>query len=284
MIASARSSGAVSIVNALLGGPGSSVGIELYTEVRIEEEPEGQGMRFPPGGEVPALLSTTLAAATERFHAPPGIGGRILVRTEVPVACGLKSSSAVGTALVRAVARWAGADPPFAEVARIAAEGARRSGQSATGAFDDCLASVGSGIWVTENRADRVLTRLPTPSNLGVVLWIPPGEHPPSSELLGRFVGSRSDAPGDLVLAGRWEEAMEENSRHVEEALGYPPTPREELHRLGAAAVGISGCGPAVAAVAPVASLPGIARALARRPGLHITTRFRNGSPQEGTA
>ena len=69
----------------------------------------------------------------------------------------------------------------------------------------------------------------------------------------------------DAVLAGDWTGAMAANSTIVEKVMGYRYGPlREAVARAGAVAAGVSGLGPAFAAVAPVSRRPRVMGALPR--------------------
>ncbi|MCI4366718.1 MAG: shikimate kinase, partial [Thermoplasmata archaeon] len=206
-----------------------------------------------------------------------GMDLTVRIRSEVPPSIGLKSSSALGTALVLALADARGASVSTEAAARRSAEIARAIGQSATGAFDDCMASVSSGAWITDNRTDRVLRHDRIAHGLEVVLWIPPGQHAPSTELIDRFHPAPAGPATRLALAGRTWEALESNGRAVEEALGLSPTGADDLRAVGAIAAGVTGMGPARAIVAPTNRIDAIVRHLDGRPGEVRRVGFRSG-------
>jgi len=218
-----------------------------------------------------------LAAALERTGLSSSPAVTLSIVSEIPSGAGLKSSSAVGSAIVRAVDAAAGRSSSAEETARVSAEVSRRVGASATGAYDDALAGLSSGAVVTDNRGDRLLRTYPIPRGLGVALWIPPGAHPPSPELLARFRTNPMLAQEavDAALEGRLWEAMDANSRLVEAAMGYPYGElRERLRQCGATASGASGLGPAFAVIGPVERLPALLEALPAGPGIRRTASF----------
>ena len=164
-------------------------------------------------------------------------------RSEIPVGCGLEDSSALGTALTLAVARAKGNEPTAEAAAHDGMRIAREIGQSATGAFDDCMASVLPGIWITDNRTDAILRHDPVPPGLEVVVSIPGASSPVA--VIDRFRATPGKATV-LALGGRPWEALEANGRAVELALGTAPLDLEEVRALGAvASPGVSGLGPA---------------------------------------
>ena len=103
------------------------------------------------------------------------------------------------------------------------------------------------------------------PADLRSVLWVPRKEHPSTSDLRALFSGVKEDATEAvrLAIAGRFFEAMRLNTQLVERALGYDYA---QLHALGkeggALASGVSGNGPALAFVVPLAKVPAVVRRL----------------------
>ncbi len=253
-----RATAAITIANALPSGIGAALGIGLETTVELLVYRDGRDGSEPvvrPSSAATPLVRKALEVARARYLGDAADGrAELSVRSDIPVGRGLKSSSAVASAVVRAVADAVGARPPAVEVARLVAQVSRESGVSATGAFDDALAGVRPGIVVTDNATDRLLHELPAPSAAGVVLWIPVGEHAPSPALRERFA---AEAPAareilPLLLRGDWAEAMGQNSELVERVMGYRYGGlRAECRRRGALASGTSGMGPAFAAVVP---------------------------------
>jgi shikimate kinase len=258
---------AISVVNALPLGIGAAVGIDWPATATAElgrGGPHEPSLVVTPRAARTPLVRSASAAARTRFS--PRVPGalRLRVRSSIPRGRGLKSSSAVASAVALATARACGRDPTPRAIARISAEVGRSVGVSATGAFDDALAGLVSYVVVTNNRNDTVLRRYPLPPALAVALWIPPGRHPASPTVRQRFGRDRTLARRsvDAALDRDWAAAMTANSRLVESAMGYR---YERLHATlraaGAVASGVSGLGPAVAAIAPTPSVRRVLRA-----------------------
>jgi shikimate kinase len=276
-----RASGAITFVNALHCGQGCAAAIDLGCEVAVELERTLPGELprtvIDPGSDTP-LVRAALAhglratAPTEKFDV------RLSVRSAIPWARGLKSSSAVTVAVLEAVSRAYGTLPEPAFLARTSAELSRSLGISATGAFDDALAAIGGGVVLTDNANFEVLATGAAGSEWEVAIWFPPEEHAASSSLAGRFQGNVRE--GQLAMAeamtGDYLAAMLRNTRLVEKALryGYGPM-RVELLRQGALGAGVCGMGPAIAAVAPGDRLVRVSEAFPQSRGEVILTRFR---------
>ncbi len=274
-----ESTAAITVVNALSTGIGCAVGIDLRARAEVVVTPETAGPVLeigPPTSRTP-LVEASLSAAVEEYLPDRHVRARLEIRSEIPVAIGLKSSSAVSTATLLAVARAAEVPAPVAEVARRSAEIARRVGASATGAFDDALAGLTHEMVVTNNYTDELIRDVAVEPGLEVALWIPPGAHRPSPSVRHRF--SADDPLGaqaaEAALRGEWWTAMGLNSELVERAMGYAYAPyREAVAREGARGSGASGLGPAFAAVAPRERIDAVLACLPPSAGARRAIRF----------
>jgi shikimate kinase len=280
MNGTARTSAAITITNALPTGVGCAAGIELRTEARVSLTADGSGpspaLEIPRESRTP-VVEESLRVGLSRYFSQPGVVARLSLRSEIPIARGLKSSSAVSTAILLAVARAAGQRPPLLEIARQSAEVGRRAGVSATGALDDALAGLEPGFVVTDNGRGEVLRRSDIDPGWGVVLYIPPQSHPPSPNLLSAFSSDRpaGELAARAAMGGDWATAMRLNTELVERTMGYSYGEiRDRLRTRGAFASGVSGLGPTLAAIAPAGRLPDLLRALPSDSATRLTVRF----------
>jgi shikimate kinase len=281
------STGAITIVNALATGIGAAAAIELPVEAEVDVLPAGSEARplaIDPGSDSP-LTRATLATALRLYFPGGKATAHLAIRSSIPPARGLKSSSAVGAAIVDAVARAAGARPSTEVLARAAASVAEAIGLSATGAFDDALASLEGGVVVTDNTWRSVIRRGLIDPKLCVVLWIPPTPHAPSSQWAEAFQGERTSGTlaADAAREGRWTKAMEINSALVERVMGYDYRAlRDDLGRRGALASGVSGMGPTLAVLVPPEHLVRVESGLPAGEGEIRTVPFRAPTAAEG--
>jgi shikimate kinase len=261
-----RTSAAVTVVNALPTGVGCALGIERYVTatVDLERSREDRVECSPVTSATPLVLSSARAALL-RFAPSGERRAMVELRSEVPVSKGLKSSSAVSTAVIRAVARAAGKDPSLLEVARLSAEVGRSTGVSATGALDDGLAGLCAGFVLTDNRTDSLLAVLPSDRTWSAVVLVPPGHHPAAPSVRERFEAAASEGQriANAARAGRFLEAMQLNTQLVERLMGYDYARlRENITAAGAVSVGVSGLGPALAALVPARRQPEVLASL----------------------
>ncbi|HTW55500.1 MAG TPA: shikimate kinase [Thermoplasmata archaeon] len=281
-----RSHAAITIVNALPTGVGAAVGIDLTVTARATVAPaERAALAVDPPDSATPVVREAVREALGLEARSPARTIHLAIASEIPPAVGLKSSSAVASAVVGAVAAAIGERPGPEAVARLAAAASRRAGVSATGAFDDALAGVSAGVVVTDNARDALLRRWPVGPGLGVVLWVPDGRHPPAPELHERFRRYAADArrAADAATAGRCWEAMRLNTELVDAVMGYDR--RELARRLrahGAVATGTSGLGPALAAVGPRERLSELAAELRGAPGTVREVAFAAPAATEG--
>ncbi|MCI4372498.1 MAG: shikimate kinase [Thermoplasmata archaeon] len=250
-----RSSAAVTVVNALPTGVGCAIGIQRFVTASAELSPDRSfSVDCTPTEAATPLLTASVRAALVRFGMGDERHASIDLRSEIPIGKGLKSSSAVSTAIIRAVARAGGLNPPALEVARLAAEVGRAVGVSATGALDDALAGLRPGFQITDNREEVLLAEGMPESGWTAVVYVPHGVHPPAPSLRSDFEAAAPEGRriAEAALAGRYAEAMRLNSELVEHILGYEYAElRSRLTAAGAEGVGVSGLGPALAALVP---------------------------------
>ncbi len=258
---------AISFVNALLTGTGAAAAISLSVRARVELTPAAGpvgALDIPVGSDTP-LLRRGLLESLRRLEPEETFDVTIGIDSSIPVGRGLKSSSALGVAIYRAVASAVRKSVEPQDAARFSSELGRAVGVSATGAFDDAIASASGGFVVAETERTRILRHDAPDSDWRAVLWIPRTPHPPSPDWLDRFRGRSAEARAGVEAAklGGYLVAMERNTELVEQLLGYDYRPlRRELRRQGALASGVSGMGPTLAAIARARDGPKVSRAM----------------------
>ena len=259
--------GAISFVNALPTGIGAAAAISLGVRAEVElSRSSGASGAF----EIPAASDTPLvrAAVLDALRAvAPDETFDISLRltSSIPPGRGLKSSSAVPVAILRAIASATGRTPSASDAAVFSAEVGRISGVSATGAFDDAAAAAMGGLVVADTRDRRMLRHDAADADWSAVLWVPRDPHRPSPEWSEAFraKAGAARAATEAAQSGRYLVAMDRNTELVEQVMGYSYRPlRHELRRQGALASGVSGMGPTLAAVAPRGNRSKVSRAM----------------------
>lgn len=275
-----RASAAITVVNALPTGVGCAVGIGLYATAEVHVRPTRRlhrpTLEIPPEVRTP-LVEEALRAGLARYFASVPSDATLSLHSEIPVARGLKSSSAVACAVLSAVAQAAHATVAPIEIARVSADVAQETGVSATGALDDALAGLSPGFVVTDNHRRTILREGVVDTEWEAALFVPATPHRPSPEWSAAFRARAEEGARAVAAAreGEWWAAMERNTELVESVMGYPYAElRQTLRKEGALASGVSGLGPTLAAVAPRNRIEGILDSLPADEGLRLRVPF----------
>ncbi|MCG3109738.1 Shikimate kinase [Metallosphaera sp. J1] len=224
--------GGVSVVNALPSWYGSSMAVNMKVEVRVRE-----GKR-----NVEDPLLVTILDHFSRLGLPDL---EVQVESEIPVGSGLKSSSAVSTALIGEIARKYSLE---VDVPKLSAILSLKAGVSYTGALDDAISSWYGGISFTYNKEFKVLKRERAPTDVVVVILERSGKGKIELNRLRSFRTLFLEI-FRMALQGRIWDAMKLNGIAIAEILGLPTDLVEDALRQGALASGLSGNGPSYFAV-----------------------------------
>ncbi len=194
-------------------------------------------------------------------------GETIDVRCARPPSRGLKTSSSVAAALVQAGTRAAGKEPSWDQVAAAAVATSREAGVAVTGAFDDQVATIRGGCHLTDNRNCKILQTIIVPA-WHVAIWVPTAAIAKSQvrALDARPIAVQARAVERLVRAGNIPAAITANGSlfhglYQQHGLPVSDAPTQAALAAGALGAGLSGTGPAVAAIferpGPIADVPG---------------------------
>ncbi|PSP82943.1 shikimate kinase [Halobacteriales archaeon QS_1_68_17] len=247
----AEAPAAGTVLNALANARGSAFAIDAYTTATVELDPDADGIE----GEIadaPDADTRLIERCVELVVDAHGAeeGGRVRTESEVPMAAGLKSSSAAANATVLATldALEAGDRMTHEDAARLGVMAARDVGVTVTGAFDDASASMLGGVTVTDNDRDELLARGEV--DWDVLVWTPP-ERAYSADAdveRCRQVAPMADLAADLAEDGAFGRAMTVNGLAFCAALEFPTEPLIEAMPR-ADGVSLSGTGPSFVAV-----------------------------------
>ncbi len=244
-----ESGGALTVVNALVSGMGAALGVKLRVRVEVSDTGGPGYTTIRPRSVSGGLLDTVYHEFAERL----GVKATELyvrVTSELPSGVGMKSSSSVANALILALADAYGVQVDAMDVLCINASASIRAGVSYTGALDDAAACLLGGVRVTDNHRRLILASYGAAPEAAVFL-IPSGiSRPDVKKLLRPQMRCSVATAHRLALTGRYHEALNLNGMVYAYAYGYPTEPIVEAWRLGVSAAGISGNGPAYAALA----------------------------------
>jgi len=270
--------GAVTIVNAISCGLGAALGVDLWTEasVKLTGEPgvvEGKIMSDPE--ESPVLTEKTVHRVLRHLNLDKEHGAHVETRSNIPIARGLKSSSAAANAIALATLAALNADVEDITVVNLGVDAAMEAGVTITGAFDDACASYFGNIVVTDNRSRRVLKRFAAKDDYTVLIHAPPHKVYTAESGVDkmRLIAREVETIHQEALLGNYWAAMTLNGLVYSAVLGYDPSAAVEALSAGAVAASLSGKGPAVAAVVPAENVDVVKDAWESREGNIIETK-----------
>jgi shikimate kinase len=246
----ARAPAAGTVLNALANETGSAFAIDEYTTatVELDDSPDVTGTVAEDPNADTRLVEACVERVVERFG--DGQGGTVHTESDVPMASGLKSSSAAANATVLATLSALDATDELTreDACRLGVNVARDVGVTVTGAFDDASASMLGGVTVTDNASDELLAREEV--DWDVLVYTPP-ERAYSADAdveRCRNVTSMAELVAELALDGEFERAMTVNGLAFCAALGFSPEPMVDVMD-DVAGVSLSGTGPSFTAV-----------------------------------
>ena len=239
--------GAISILHSLGLGKGCSIGIELSTEVTLVDEEtiisdDSHGL----------LDAVEKCWRSEGLPIPDKFGW--VIRSDLPIGQGLKSSSAVANAAFRALnnGSWTGLSDP--EIADLSVEAQRIAKCTVTGSMDDTWASLQSGWKLVDPKlrsSDSIILQGEIEEDYCVIIILRGRRGAIIAEdsfRLQRPIFERSLAS---VISGSPIDSISSNGMAVAAATNDHLALRisNSLIALGAVASGITGSGPSISVV-----------------------------------
>ncbi len=242
--------GAGTIINAISTWKGAAFGIDLKTFADVELSESTSSIRGSiegmPDGDT-TLIERSVELVLEHFGMK--MGGTVTTRSEVPLARGLKSSSAAANATILATLDAIGESMEPLDAVRIGVQASKEAGVTITGAFDDACASFFGGIVVTDNKEMKLVKRVER--KMDVLVFAPDKKAFSAQTDVSRskLVAPWVDIAYDLALDGEYERAMTLNGFLYCGALGFDTEPMMQALELGIEGVSLSGTGPAYTAL-----------------------------------
>lgn len=226
--------GGITIVNAVPSWFGGAIAIDLRVSARVR----ACHTRCTYQSK---LVETIAKYFMTRYSLQPF---EIEIHSEIPPMSGLKSSSAVAVASIKAIVNRFSIDELC--IPRLAAELSKEAGASITGALDDAAAAYYGGAVLTDNLNMKILRLFEPPHEISTVVAVKGfrGIHI-DVEKLRRYSSIFYDIFLRALEGGIFE-AMRLNGLAIARFLGYDEDPIIEVLNRGALAAGVSGNGPSV--------------------------------------
>jgi shikimate kinase len=270
--AEAISHGAATIINAIATGKGAAVGVDLWTKASVtltDEEGIVTVNIRSDSSENPALAQKTVQRVLKHFSLENQFGAKVETTSNIPVARGLKSSSAAANAIVLATTAALERSLDDVLVVKLGVDGALDAKVTITGAFDDACASYFGGIIITDNMERKIIKRFKPTEPLKVLFFVPAKKTYTVSSDINRMkaMASAVKVAYNEALNGNYWAALTLNGLIFSSALGYDSSSAVDALAAGALASGLSGTGPAVSAIVSVEKIDLIKDAWQSREG-----------------
>lgn len=247
ILGSGEASGAISILHALGTGKGCSIPVNLHVEVIIHD------FEMSNPDDKHGILSEVSSIWEEKGYPLPSVMGWEVI-SEVPIGQGLKSSSALSCAALRALnnASWTGLSDN--DIVNLAVDVQRRSGCTISGSMDDTWAAMTPGWKVVDPyRAseDSILFEGHLEPGLSVLL----GLRGPRKTAIKRESFSKNSQFFERALSSLIDGSVLDSLSSNGIAVASSTEDFEAMRicnlmiSSGALAAGISGSGPAIAVV-----------------------------------
>ena len=255
---------AVTVVSAFSSGKGVTFGIDIPCKVSAElrtrkancPEISVKGQNIDSQGLVTTSVQRTMKYLRATLPSDKSI--LLTINSKIPTAVGLKSSSAVSVAVTKAIFELftQGNLKPSKnlEILRISCEASIQSGASLTGAFDDAAACLLGGLVFSDNLKFKLLRHVSLNPKIGsiVKILVPNDRNKLTSSLsLETYRKFREQSLEAIEFAQRGVivQAMLLNSIIHAVIHHYSMQPIVSSIMEGASASGITGKGPAIAAI-----------------------------------
>ena len=237
--------GAISIVNAIPTGKGSALGISLETTAEIHMR-QGEGKIFHNNRNsdlfkyiIHNSIPKTILQCNDIF---------LTLSSDIPIGFGLKSSSAVSSAVALACYGLVEENIDDFKVLDIAVNASRKAKITITGAYDDSTACYFGGFVITDNYSNKLLRRENGPLDLLSLILLPKNssrKNPLKLKILAEFF---DQAIQSAENSDYWK-AMTLNGVLVSSLMGYDYSPILLSIENGALSASISGNGPSIAVI-----------------------------------
>jgi len=240
--------GAVSLVNAIATGSGAAVGIDTFVKTTLEVK-EGTGIYITSDNKT---ISSKLINKVIQNSVPKKQLEKTRLeldfQSNIPTGYGLKSSSAISTAVSMACSKAFQRKFTDKKILKIGVESSIQTNVSLTGAYDDACACYYGGFNVTNNYKRSLVLRRPAPNNLQAIIFLPKSRKRGNLKKLKNFKPAFEKA-WELAKNGDYWNASILNGIATSSILNSNPELIFKLIEKGAIGATISGNGPSIMAI-----------------------------------
>ena len=247
-IAKATIHGAISIVNAIATGKGAALGISKKVNVEMETS-YGKGVIIEV--ENKSMSSRLINRVIEKIVTKNELSKtklKVSLDTEIPTGYGLKSSSAISTAVAMACAKLFKPNMNDTEILNAGVKASIETKVSLTGAYDDACACYYGGFVVTDNYKKKLIRSEKCLNHVSAVIFIPKSRKRGNVRKL-KTSSDVFEQAWNLAKKSDYWNAMILNGLATSTILSSEPKIIPKLIENGALGASVSGNGPAIAAI-----------------------------------
>lgn len=267
--------GAISLVNAIATGKGATLGINSKVEATVRAA-EGRGVHLLADSQ---NMSTKLINKVVEIAVPKRELERnrieVSLRSEIPTGYGLKSSSAISSAISLACHKMFRPKYTDGQVLLAGVNASIATKVSITGAYDDACACYYGGTVVTDNYKRKIIRMEKTPTNFTVIIFVPKSRKRGDIKQL-RTLHDVFERAWNLARDGDYWNAMVLNGLAGSTILNSDPKIVARAVEAGATGVSVSGNGPAIAAIVKKDKASEIKKVFSDLEGTLLTSEINN--------
>jgi len=267
--------GAVSLVNAIANKKGATLGISLKVEV-VMETSKGKGITIQ--SENKSLSSRLINKTIEKIVSKKDLEKNkiaITLTSEIPTGYGLKSSSAISSAIALACAKIFKPKWTDKQILLAGVDASIESKVSITGAYDDACSCYYGGFNVTDNAKRNRIQFQKIPSNLTAVIFIPKNRKRGKLKNL-KILSPIFNNAWELAKEKKYWQSMTINGLATAAILDSDPKIIVSLMEKGALGASISGNGPSIAAIVKKENIENIKKIFESLEGRIIISKINN--------
>ena len=267
--------GAVSIVSAIATGNGATLGIDTFVKTRLKVK-DGRGIHITSDNRT---ISSRLINKVIENIIPKKQLEKVRLeldfQSNIPTGYGLKSSSAISTAVSLVCSKAFKKKLTDNEILKIGIESSIQTNVSITGAYDDACACYYGGFNVTNNYKRDLVFRNKAPNNLQAIIFLPKSRKRGNVKKLKDFKPAFEKA-WELAKNHDYWNASILNGIATSSILNSNPKLLFQLIKKGAVSATISGNGPSIVAITKKGHNSNIKKELSSLEGKVIISNINN--------
>jgi len=275
VIAKATIHGAISIVNAIATGKGAALGISKKVNVEMETS-YGKGVIIEV--ENKSMISRLINKVIEKIIPKNELSKtklKILLDSEIPTGYGLKSSSAISTAVAMVCAKLFKPGMSDFEILNTGVNASIETKVSLTGAYDDACACYYGGFNTTDYYKRKIIHSEKCLDDISAVIFLPRSRKRGNIRKL-RTQSDVFEQAWNLAKKSDYWNAMILNGFATSALLNSDPKIISKLVEKGALGASVSGNGPSIAAVAKNNNLTDIKKVFSTLEGTTTVSKINN--------